>query len=186
MSDENQLREHAYDGIQEYDNALPRWWVYKFWITIVFSAAYMFWFHWGGSGLSLDDSYREDLKAIKLQEIVKQNQTRTFSEEELLALASDASVMDQGKSVFDTRCATCHGFQGEGLVGPNLTDDYWIHGNRLTDFVTVIAEGIPAKGMVPWKGVLKQEEIHAAAVYLQTLHGTKPANAKGPEGDLIK
>ena len=80
----------------------------------------------------------------------------------------------------------CHAQQGQGLVGPNLTDDYWIHGGLISDLRTVILNGVPEKGMLSWRGILKDEEINAVTAYVWTLHGTNPPNPKKPEGELVK
>jgi cytochrome c oxidase cbb3-type subunit 3 len=98
-----------------------------------------------------------------------------------LAPSKDATILGQGKQTFLTLCAPCHRADAGGLVGPNLCDDYWIHGSNFTDNVKVIVNGVPEKGMLTWKGILKPSEIHAVASYIYTLRGTKPVNPKPPE-----
>jgi cytochrome c oxidase cbb3-type subunit 3 len=100
----------------------------------------------------------------------------------LRALARDARAVAGAREIFATRCMPCHGPQGQGVIGPNLTDDYWIHGRTLVDIRRIISEGVPDKGMVPWKDQLKPDEIDALAAYVSTLAGTNPPNPKPPQG----
>jgi cytochrome c oxidase cbb3-type subunit 3 len=95
--------------------------------------------------------------------------------------SQDPAVIAQGHQLFLKLCAPCHRPDGGGLVGPNLCDDYWIHGSNFVDNLRTIWNGVPAKGMVTWKGVLKPAEIYAAASYIYTLRGTHPVNPKPPE-----
>ncbi len=179
-----EVRDHSFDGIQEYDNQLPRWWVYKFVITIIFAAGYLYWFHFAQIGKNLQDSY--DFEKTELAEKLRLSKPpeAPVSKEELKALAQDPQSIEKGKAVFATRCASCHGMEGEGVVGPNLTDKYWIHGGALTAIVKTIEEGVPAKGMVPWKSLLSRDEIHQVAVFVKSLEGKKVSNPKKPEGEL--
>jgi cytochrome c oxidase cbb3-type subunit 3 len=98
---------------------------------------------------------------------------------------SDPALLSSGEQTFKTICAQCHGKLGEGIVGPNLTDDYWLHGATISDVVRSVKYGYPAKGMVPWQGTLKEDEIINVASYVLTLRGTNPPNARGPQGDLV-
>jgi len=100
-------------------------------------------------------------------------------------LLTDAEDLDKGKAIFQKSCATCHGKFGEGGVGPNLTDNYWLHGGKFTDIVKTIQYGVPAKGMISWRGYLKPEEILEAASYIHSLHATNPPNPKAPQGELV-
>lgn len=102
--------------------------------------------------------------------------------EQIEALTDGASIA-AGKDIFVKNCVSCHGTAGEGGIGPNLTDDFWIHGNTVSDVAHTIKVGVPAKGMITWRGVLSPEQIQQAASYIMTLHGTSPANAKAPQGE---
>ena len=95
--------------------------------------------------------------------------------------SKDPEVLAQGKKTFGTLCAPCHRLDGGGLVGPNLTDDYWIHGSNFSDNVTTIWNGVPAKGMITWKNMLKPKQIYEVASYIYTLRGTHPPKPKPPE-----
>lgn len=165
------LLDHEYDGIQELDNQLPRWWVWLFYITIIYSAAYMIYYHVTRTGDLQIAEYNNEMKA---GEQVKAAATGKF-EAGLATLqpAKDPAVIDAGRQTYTKFCAPCHRVDGGGLVGPNLTDDYWIHGSNYTDTVKVIWDGVPAKGMITWKTVLKPDEIQAVSSYIYTLRGTK-------------
>ncbi len=174
------LLDHDYDGIQELDNQLPRWWVWLFYITIIFSAVYLVYYHVTRTG---DLQIAEYTKEMKAGEQIKAAAMGNFeSTIATLQPSKDAAVLETGKQVYDKFCAPCHRADGGGLVGPNLTDDYWIHGSTYADSVKVIWDGVPAKGMIIWKTVLKPNEIQAVASYIYTLRGAKLATpGKPPE-----
>lgn len=178
-SDRDRLISHGYDGIQEYDNPLPGWWVWIFWVTIVFSIGYWAYYQIG-PGPSIVAQYEAE------EEIAEQRRPRVVAsavtDASLAALEKDAAAMAKAKEIFATRCMPCHGDRGQGIVGPNLTDEYWLHGGRLTEIYALISEGVPEKGMVPWKTQLSPAEIAAMAAYVGTLRGTNPPNPKAAEG----
>jgi len=165
------LLDHEYDGIQELDNQLPRWWVWLFYITIIFSAVYMIYYHVTRTG---DLQVAEYNNEMKIGEQIKSAATGKF-EASMPALqpSKEPAVVDLGHQTYTKFCAPCHRADGGGLVGPNLTDDYWIHGGNYTDTVKVIWDGVPAKGMITWKTVLKPDEIQAVSSYIYTLRGAK-------------
>lgn len=99
---------------------------------------------------------------------------------------SDPARLGNGKKIYETNCAQCHGKLGEGGVGPNLTDDYWLHGAGMTAVAKSVTYGYPAKGMIPWRGTLKPEEIIDVASYVLTMHGSNPPNARAPQGELVE
>lgn len=173
------LLDHDADGIRELDNNLPRWWVWLFYICIAFALVYMVYYHVLSAG---DLSIAEYQKEMKAGDTIKSAALAKFeSGMATLEPAKDSAHLNQGQQVFMNLCAPCHRPDGGGLVGPNLTDDYWIHGGKFTDNLKVIWNGVPEKGMVMWKGVLKPDEIHAVASFIYTLRGTKPPNPKPPE-----
>ncbi len=184
--DRENLSDHSYDGIQEYDNPQPGWWNWIFIATIVFSVGYWIFYHMGGGGKSELDVYAASVKADeeKKAELAKAAPKTEISEEAIFAMTGDAALMTATKEIYMAKCLACHAPDGGGLIGPNFTDDYWIHGAKLTDMVKTITEGVPAKGMIPWKGQLSDKEIMQLAAYIRTLRGTKPANPKAPQGDL--
>jgi cytochrome c oxidase cbb3-type subunit 3 len=173
------LLDHEADGIRELDNNLPRWWVWLFYLTIVFSVVYMLYYHVFNAG---DLQAAEYTKAQAAGDRVKAEAIGRF-EANLASLtpSHDPAVLSQGSQTFVTYCAPCHRADGGGLVGPNLCDDYWIHGSNYIDNLKIIIIGVPEKGMLTWRGVLKPNEIQAVASYIYSFRGTKPPNPKPRE-----
>ncbi|MFN8389397.1 MAG: cbb3-type cytochrome c oxidase N-terminal domain-containing protein [Bdellovibrionota bacterium] len=174
----DELLNSNYDGIQEYDNDLPRWWLMLFYITIAFGVVYVGYYQFG-PGPSSEESLASAMAAIQAN---KPKEVAVDSSA-LLALAKDSAHLASGKTVFDTRCLPCHGAQGQGIVGPNLTDNFWIHGGKIADTQKTIREGVLDKGMLAWKGVLSDAEIDDVTAYIYSLRGTNPPNPKAPQGD---
>lgn len=173
------LLDHEIDGIRELDNRLPRWWVWLFYLTIIFAVFYVLHYHVFGTGkLSAGEYQQEMLVGNKIKEASMAKFEVTIGG---LEPSTDPVVLSQGKQIFLQMCAPCHRPDGGGLVGPNLTDDYWIHGPLFGDNLKTIWNGVPDKGMVTWKGLLKPAEIHAVASYIYTLRGTQPPNPKPRE-----
>ena len=174
------LLDHNYDGIQELDNQLPRWWVWLFYITIIYSAVYLVYYHVTRTGDLQTAEYDKEMKAGNA---IKTAAMGNFeSSIPSLLPSKDGAVIESGRQIYVKFCAPCHRADGGGLVGPNLTDDYWIHGSSYADTVKVIWDGVPAKGMITWKAVLKPDEIQSVASYLYTLRGAKLATpGKPPE-----
>jgi cytochrome c oxidase cbb3-type subunit 3 len=181
MNDENDplLMDHEADGIRELDNNLPRWWVWLFYATIAFAVVYLGYYHVFHAGNLMAAEYKAEMKigeAVKFGTMSRFEQTLASLEP-----SKDPQVLETGKATFIKFCAPCHRPDAGGLVGPNLTDDYWIHGSNFVDNVKTIWDGVPQKGMVTWKGTLKPNEVTAVASYIYTLRGTKPPKPKPPE-----
>lgn len=175
------LLDHEYDGIMELDNKLPRWWVWLFNLCIVFAVIYLIYYHVLGNGRIMAAEYQAEMK---IGDEIKQKAVAAFEAKMgSLEPSNDPAVLAQGKDTFKNLCAPCHRLDAGGLVGPNLTDDYWIHGPKFADNLKTIWEGVPAKGMVTWRGVLKPSTIHAVGSYIYTLRGSNPPNPK-PREDL--
>ncbi len=177
--------DHEYDGIRELDNSLPPWWVYMFYVTIVFGIVYLIYFNYAG-GPSQKMEYENAMAEAQIQktEMLKKN-AANIDENSVVVLTDDAGVA-KGKSAFVTKCAACHGQNGEGGVGPNLTDEYWIHGGGIKNVFKTIKYGVQEKGMISWQNQMNPTEMQQVASYILTLKGTNPANAKAPQGDLYK
>jgi cytochrome c oxidase cbb3-type subunit 3 len=173
------LLDHEYDGIRELDNRLPRWWVWLFYITIVFAVVYMGYYHVFKLGELSAAEYARDNAAG--QALKNASQAKFEASLESLQPSTDTAIVGRGNTVYLTYCAPCHRPDAGGLVGPNLCDDYWIHGPKFSDNLKVIINGVPDKGMLTWKGVLQPSEIYAVASYIYTLRGTKPPNPKPAE-----
>lgn len=184
LNDEKSLLlDHNYDGIQELDHVLPRWWLWLFYSTIVFAAWY------AGYYMSGNGPTPQQELAVAMQEIAALKPVVTPTEkagenESLLAALKDPTKLKMGSEVYAGKCFACHGDKGQGVVGPNLTDDYWIHGKgTLKDVVEVVAAGIPEKGMPPWGTVLTSDELRNVVAFVHSLHGSNPAGAKTAQGD---
>jgi cytochrome c oxidase cbb3-type subunit 3 len=183
MSDQdtNRLMDHSYDGIQEYDNPMPRWWVTIFWLTIVFSILYALNVPGVGVGKGRIAEYEA---AMAKAELARQEREPAGgpSSEELAGMVARPDVVAEGKTVFVTYCAACHREDGGGLIGPNLTDDAWIHGGLVQEIRKTVADGVLEKGMPNWGKVLRPEQVTAVTAYVHSLAGSNPPNAKPPEG----
>ena len=173
------LLDHDYDGIHELDNTLPRWWVWLFRLTIAFAASYLFYYHVLGNGRMMEAQYQEEMQQgaqIKAKAMAEFENSMAS-----LQPSKAAAVLAEGHETFVKLCAPCHRADGGGLVGPNLCDDYWIHGSNFVDNLRTIWNGVPSKGMVTWKTTLKPSAVYAVGSYIYTLRGTHPKNPKPPE-----
>lgn len=177
------MLDHNYDGIKELDNRIPPWFSWLFYASIIFAVYYMIHFHVLGTGALQADEYEAEVQLAELKraELVRSG---AFINEETVTLLSDASDLQTGKSIYDANCVACHGQYGEGLVGPNLTDDYWIHGGGIKNIYTVVKYGVPAKGMIAWQTQLNPNQMQQVSSYVISLHGTNPPNPKAPEGNI--
>ena len=187
MSDEKDIpiENHEYDGIQEYDNPLPMWWLGTFYGTIIFAALYYMHYTVGG-GPTQADYLKEEMAATQSAQVQTQKQAAPETEEVFAKLLASQDALKVGKQVYADKCATCHGPQLQGLIGPNLTDDYWIHGKGTAlDVAAVVRQGVLEKGMPPWQGQIKDDEIRAVVAYVLSQHGSNPPNAKPPQGEKI-
>ena len=177
------LLDHNYDGIRELNNNLPPWWKYSFYLSIIFAIWYMTYYHVMG-GPSSKDEYDTSMKIAKQQQLEFARLNAAKVDENTVVMA-DAAGIEEGKGIFTTNCAACHGAAGQGVVGPNLTDDYWLHGGSLGEVFKSVKSGWPAKGMKAWETDLSPVQIRNVVSYIKTLHGTNPPNAKAPQGDLF-
>lgn len=177
------MLDHDYDGIKELDNNLPPWWKWGFYISIVYAVVYLFLFHVINVVPLSEEEYQNEM-AVAKEEVEKYMATATnlVDETNVVALEDQGRLMN-GKKLFDANCVACHAADGGGLVGPNLTDEFWIHGGSINNVFAVIKNGVIEKGMIPWKTQLKPAEIQDVASYIMTLGGTTPANPKAAEGE---
>jgi cytochrome c oxidase cbb3-type subunit III len=176
---------HELDGIREYDNAMPGWLMAIWWGSLIFSAAYLIFYALSFGEGSMEAEYRgETQKALStVQAHFDANPLVAPSAAALLTGANNPAVLQVGASRFAKSCAACHGEKAQGLIGPNLTDDRWIHGGSVDQIFQTVAKGWPPKGMPPWGRALKPEEIAALVSYVRSLQGTNPPNARPPEGE---
>ncbi|MBX2892303.1 MAG: c-type cytochrome [Saprospiraceae bacterium] len=177
---------HAYDGIRELDNRLPPWWVNMFILTIVWSVGYMWYYHWGGNGPSQAEEYEKSMEKAKKERAIALAGRADAVDESNVTVLTDASALGEGELIYKNVCAACHGQQGEGTVGPNFTDEYWIHGGGIKNIFRVIKYGVPEKGMISWQSQLKPADMQKVASYILTMQGTNPPNPKAPQGEIWK
>lgn len=177
----DRLLEHSYDGIQEYDNPMPRWWLLTFAGTVVFSIIYLFNVGPVGSGKGRIADYEADMAKFAAANPAPAGDV---APERLLALAADTKALHEGQEVFTKNCAACHRPDAGGLIGPNLTDQYWLHGGALTDIYRTVSNGVLEKGMPPWAKTLKPKDLEQVVAYVASLKGTNPPNPKAPQGVL--
>lgn len=171
-------REHVVDGIEEYDNPLPRWWLYLFYLTIAFAGVYCVvypstWF-WGGTqGWSSSGQYEAAM--AEAGKAAPARTATTVSPEEVARMAHDPAALAAGKAVFAKNCAVCHGEKAEGKIGPSLVDGTWLYGSEPSDLLETITNGRP-KGMPKWGKLLKPEEIQSVAAFVYSLRGSEHAS----------
>ena len=181
-NEKDHLLEHSYDGIQEYDNPMPRWWVLTFWGTHIFAVLYVLNVAGMGTGAGRIAAYEKEMAAFRAAHPAP---TGPANPEQLLALTRDNHEVAEGKKVFLKNCVACHGPDGGGVIGPNLTDDAWIHGGKIEEINLTISTGVLAKGMPPWGKMLPPREVDEVTTYVWSLHGTKPTKPKAPEGVVV-
>ncbi|MCO5234336.1 MAG: c-type cytochrome [Chitinophagales bacterium] len=175
--------EHSYDGIKELDNATPPWFTIAFLGSIVIAFVYLWVYHVSKSAPMQIEEYNIEMAAaeaahaeyLKIQPSIDENSVK---------LLTDAASIESGKKIFDANCVACHRNDGGGTIGPNLTDEFWLHGGSVKDVFSTIKYGVLDKGMVPWKDDLSPNQIAQVVAYIHSLKGTNPANAKAAEGEI--
>ena len=181
--EEDIMLDHNYDGIRELDNSLPPWWKWGFIVTIIFAVVYMISYHVSGTGKLQLQEYKDELTQAQISKEERIKISGENVNEENVTALTDVNGLTEGKNIFDKNCVTCHLADGGGQVGPNLTDDFWIHGGGVKNIFATIINGVPAKGMISWKTQLSPKQMQQVSSYILTLHGTKPLVAKEPQGD---
>jgi len=184
--DKNLLANHEYDGIRELDNPLPGWWLITFFATIIF--AFLYWLHYdiATGGPSSAEELDQDLAKIE-QLKHGQDQAETSTPENLEALLASQDARERGHKLFIANCVACHGTSGEGGIGPNLTDNSWIHGKgSASDIMTVIASGVPTKGMPAWEQMLGPEKVRDLSAFVLSIKGLNISGGKAPEGNVAE
>lgn len=179
------MMEHKFDGIAELDNPTPAWFMVLFYGTIIFAVIYMFSYHVFGFGKLQEEEYAMELQqaeADKIAFLQKPGSAGKQVNENNVAQSTDKDVLLKGAALFKTVCTPCHGEHGEGGVGPNLTDEYWLHGGTIKEVFKTIKYGVPEKGMVAWEKSMNAKQISDIASYVLSLQGSHPAGAKAPQG----
>ena len=177
--------DHDFDGIKELDSKIPPWFSWLFILTIIFAVYYMLDYHVIGSGQVMQEEYSAEVTKATLEKeaLIKSG---ALVNEETVQLLSDAAALQKGKEIYDANCIACHAADGGGIVGPNLTDDYWIHGGGIKNVFKTIKYGVSEKGMIAWQTQLNPNQMQEVASYVMSLHGTTPATPKAPEGEIWK
>ncbi|MEZ4962641.1 MAG: cbb3-type cytochrome c oxidase N-terminal domain-containing protein [Saprospiraceae bacterium] len=178
---------HDYDGIRELDNKLPPWWLWMFYASIIFGVIYFSALHITGSAPSIHEEYEQNMEVAKAEVAAFVSRQADQVDENNVVALTDEADLSLGQSTFQANCTPCHGTKGEGnTIGPNLTDDYWIHGGGIKNVFTTIKYGYIEKGMQSWKDQLRSSDMQRVASYVLSLRGSNPPNAKAPQGDLWK
>jgi cytochrome c oxidase cbb3-type subunit III len=177
------MTDHNYDGIMELDNPPPAWFQFLFYFTIAFAVIYILNYHVISKANLSADEYMQEMSVANAQreELVR---TGALINENNVVTLTEKADLDKGKEIFSANCVSCHNVDGGGGVGPNLTDDNWIHGGGIVNVFKTIKYGVPAKGMITWQTQLNPKQIQQVASYVLTFKGTKPAAPKAPEGNI--
>lgn len=165
---------HEYDGIEEADNDLPKWWLFIFYASVAFAIFYWFYYHEYGVGLSPEEEYAAAMLERAGDEV---------SAELLTMLSEDEASVSAGQELFQANCVACHGAQGEGQIGPNLTDPYWIHPGDPMGIYRTIDEGVLDKGMPPWGGPLGPQGMKNVTAYVLSIRDQN-LQGKEPQGEI--
>lgn len=177
------LLDHDYDGIHELDNKLPPWWVWGFYITIVYAVVYVIMFFFTGTIPRSDKEYKNEMAAAE-EAIAAYKATATnLVDETNVTILTEGSALSAGEKIFATNCATCHAADAGGLAGPNLTDEYWLHGGGIKNVFGTIKNGVNGTAMISWKDMIGAGDIQKVASYVLSLQGTTPANPLPPQGE---
>ena len=178
------ITDHDYDGIKELDNPVPIWFNALFYGTICFGFIYLLVYHVFGIGMNQDQEYEHEMAMAEKARQEYLAQAANLVDENTVEF--NEALAASGKAIFTANCAACHGANGEGGIGPNLTDRYWLHGGEIKDIFKIVKYGVPDKGMVPWEQTLTPAQIAEVSSYIITLRDTNPANAKAAQGEEVE
>ena len=178
--------DHDYDGIKELDNALPPWWVYGFYLTIVFSLIYVWRYHISGTAPLQVEELNMAIAEAKIRQAEYDKNNANKVDENSIEYNADATLIAAGEKLFAKNCVACHAADGGGGTGPNLTDKYWKHGGSIKDVFRTIRYGVPDMGMIAWGEQLTPIDIAGLSNYVMSIQGNQTANPKAPEGELYE
>ena len=179
------LFDHEYDGIKELDSKIPPWFTWLFYITIFFGIYYMLHYHVFDTGKLMAEEYTEEMNIAEAEKEALL-ESGAFVNEETVTVLTDEPALESGKAIFEANCVACHASDGGGIVGPNLTDKYWIHGGGIKNIFKVIKYGVVEKGMISWQTQLNPLQMQEVSSYVIRMQGTTPAAPKQPEGEIWK
>lgn len=181
------MLDHNYDGIRELDNHLPPWWKWLFYFTIGWSLVYLVFYHITDTLPLSGQEYQNEVALAQEQaQKLKASNPVAAIDETNVTLLTDAAALADGKQTFMNNCASCHRQDGGGDIGPNLTDEYWLHGGTIKDVFKTVRHGVQGTNMIAWEGFISPEKMQNVSSYVLSLKGTNPANPKKPQGDLFK
>ncbi|MDB5145496.1 MAG: Cbb3-type cytochrome c oxidase subunit CcoP2 [Mucilaginibacter sp.] len=173
---------HDYDGIQELNNPIPAWFMWLFYGTIIFAVGYLLNYHVFNTGQLQYQEYKTEMAQAEIEKKLYLSKAANLVDENTVKLVHDPVVIAAGQAIFKQNCVACHGPNAQGNVGPNLTDDYWLHGSKINDLFKTVKYGVLTKGMPTWEKVLSPKQISDVVNYVKSLHGTNPPNPKSPQG----
>ena len=177
------MLEHEFDGIRELNNPVPGWFNFLFYGSIAFGIMYFVTYHVTGWGMLQEEEYVVEMKQADVEKKIYLAKSANNIDESSVKVSSEASIISAGMAVYKANCVACHGEKGQGTVGPNLTDEFWIHGGKIDYVFKTIKYGIPEKGMMSWEKVLSPKQISEVSNYILSIKGTAPENPKAPQGD---
>jgi cytochrome c oxidase cbb3-type subunit 3 len=180
--EKDMLIEHSYDGIRELDNPIPGWFNFLFYGSIIFGIVYLLHYHVFKTGKLQDEEYVIEMKEAEEERALFLSKSANMVDEHTVTADLSAETIAAGKALYTQSCTPCHGAGGEGTVGPNLTDNYWIHGGDVKSIFKTIKYGVPDKGMIAWEKQLSPKQIAEVSNYIISLKGTNPPNPKAPQG----
>jgi cytochrome c oxidase cbb3-type subunit 3 len=184
LKDEKKLLlDESFDGIVELDNPTPPWFNFMFYTTIVFAIVYGFWYHYSDNlGKSQLAEYEQQLTDAEVAKTAYLKKVGNSIDESNVKLMADAKDLSAGKELYTAKCAVCHREDGGGNVGPNLTDEFWLHGGQVSDVFKTIKYGVTGKGMIAWEKSLNGLQMAQLASYIKSIGGTNPPAPKAPQG----
>lgn len=181
--EESIMLHHEYDGIKELDNHLPPWWLWLFYLNIIFAVVYLMYYNVTGIGATQLEEYEAELiYAENFKADLEKRMASEFNENDVKFLQEEDKIA-AGKDLYNTNCVVCHRADMGGGIGPNLVDDYWLHGGSPTEIYLVIKNGVLDKGMLAWKDQMTPYQMQNIMSYILTLQGSNPENAKEPQGE---
>jgi len=185
VTDQEQLLDHEYDGIREYDNPTPGWWHLIFFASVLFCFPYVVWYHLSPLSSSIHESYEADVAEYYRKQFAKFGDLEPNAET-IAGLAANPEYMSAVAGTFVGKCASCHGSNGEGLVGPNLTDEHYKNLTTIEEIYTVLDEGVVLKGMPAWGRQMQNTELVLLSAYVASLRGKDLDGPRGQEGEIIE